>query len=55
LGIRSSNDATRINCCRLALIFSMVNLLDWSDWSRSSSSFSISAFHTVNMKIKQPQ
>jgi len=28
LGIRSSNDATRINCCRLALIFSMVNLLD---------------------------
>lgn len=45
LGIRSSNDATRINCCWLCLICSTAWFLDCNTKLWSWSSFSISEIH----------
>lgn len=56
LGMRSSSDATRIKGCRLALILSIARLLDCSIWSRSWSSFSISAsFRACTKFIRRDQ
>lgn len=54
LGTRSSNDATRINGCRLSLILCIVIILDWTTELKRWSSFSISAIHTSSVHTMLP-